>query len=355
MEDVSVVTIVAGGGFVLGLFFGAVVFATNFCTMGSISDILTFGDHRRFRAWLLAVAVALIGSQALDAAGLIDLGSSIYPTSRFNYLGNIVGGLVFGFGMVFAGGCASRNLVRVGGGDLRSLVVLLFIGIFGYMTQRGLFALGRVEIEEFAVVDLSEFGFADQTLGGFLASMGLQVSTATAAVSVLLALALLIYCFKDAAFRTSARNMAAGFAIGLSVVAGWWVTGVLGADDFDPTQLASLTFVGPAGNSIVYLMTFSGATIDFGIATVGGTIAGAFLTALATGRFHPTSFADVADTVRNMAGGALMGIGGVIAMGCTVGQAITGISTLAVGSVLAFVAIVVGAVVGLKVMERMLV
>lgn len=355
MEDVSVVTVVAGSGFALGLIFGAVVFATNFCTMGSISDILTFGDHRRFRAWLLAIAVAMIGSQALDAAGFFDLGESIYPTPRFNFVGNIVGGLLFGFGMVFAGGCASRNLVRVGGGDLRSLVVLIFIGIFGYMTLRGLIALGRVEIEELVVVDLGKWGLADQTISGLLASAGMAEGTATVVVTAVLALALLAYCFKDAAFRTSPRNVIAGLAIGSCVVAGWWITGVAGADDFDPTQLASLTFVAPSGDALVYLMTFSGATINFGIATVGGTIAGAFLAALLTGRFHPTSFADVSDTLRNMAGGALMGIGGVVAMGCTVGQAITGISTLALGSVLAFIAIVVGAVIGLKTMERMLV
>ncbi|MCC2111280.1 MAG: YeeE/YedE family protein [Hyphomicrobiales bacterium] len=354
MEDLSINTVVALYGFGLGLVFGAIVLATNFCTMGSISDILTFGDHRRFRAWLLAAATALIGAQVMHRFGVIDLGASIYPIPRFNYVGNIVGGLMFGFGMVFAGGCASRNLARVGAGDLRSLFVLLFIGIFGYMTLRGLIALGRVEIEEKVVVDLAASGIDDQTIGGLLAGLGPDAALLNTVAAIVVAAAILVYCFGNAAFRGSPKNIIAGLGIGLCVVAGWWITGVVGADEFDPTPLASLTFVAPTGNSIIYLMTFSGATIDFGIATVGGTILGAFIAALATRRFNLTSFADVGDTLRNMFGGAFMGVGGVVALGCTVGQAITGVSTLAVGSFLAFAAIVLGAVIGLKTMERML-
>ncbi len=354
MDDLSINVVVALYGFGLGLVFGAIVLATNFCTMGSVSDILTFGDHRRFRAWLLAAATALIGAQIMHHFGFIDLDASIYPTTQFNYAGNIVGGLMFGFGMVFAGGCASRNLARVGGGDLRSLVVLLFIGIFGYMTMRGLIGVGRVEIEERVVVDLASVGIPDQTIGGLLAGYGLDAGLANTVAAAVVAAAILYYCFGNAAFRGSPRNIIAGLGIGLCVIGGWYITGVAGADDFDPTPLASLTFVAPTGNAVIYLMTFSGATIDFGIATVGGTILGAFVAALATRRFSLTSFADVGDTLRNMFGGALMGVGGVVALGCTVGQAMTGVSTLAVGSFIAFTAIVVGAVIGLKTMERML-
>ncbi len=355
MEDLSVTTVVGTAGFLIGLVFGAIVLRTNFCTMGGISDMMTFGDTRRFRAWLLAVAVALAGTQALRYAGLVDLTQSIYLTTSFNWVGNIVGGLMFGFGMVLAGGCTSRNLARVGSGDIRSLIVLVTVGIFAYMTLRGLIAIGRVEVEALVTTDLAAAGLASQSTGEILAALtGLDAGLTDLFVFAVVLAALLVAVFVSRPFRSSPLHIVSGLGVGLCVVAGWWATGVLGADDFDPTPLASLTFVAPTGNALQYLMTFSGATINFGIATVGGTIVGAFLTAIVTGRFRISTFADVPDTLRNLAGAILMGVGGVVALGCTVGQAITGVSTLALGSIIAFAAIVAGGVAGIKYMERAL-
>ena len=355
MDELPVTTVVATAGFIIGIVFGAIVFRTNFCTMGSISDMLSFGDSRRFRAWLLSIAVALAGAQGLQYAGLVDLSQSIYLTPSFNWVGNIVGGLMFGFGMVLAGGCASRNLARVGSGDIRSLIVLTVMGIFAYMTLRGLIAVGRVEIETLVTTDLTQAGLSSQGLGEIVAGLtGLDAATAHAAVFAIVLALLLIASFASKAFRSSPVHILSGLGIGLCVVAGWWATGVLGADEFDPTPLASLTFVAPTGNALQYLMTFSGSSINFGIATVGGTILGAFLAAVAMGRFRLTTFADVPDTLRNFVGAMLMGVGGVVALGCTVGQAITGVSTLALGSMLAFAAIVAGGIAGIKYMERAL-
>jgi len=135
------------GGLVLGFLFGAIVFRTNYCAMGSLSDIFNFGDWRRFRAWILAATTALIGAQLLQWAGIVALDKSMYLTPSLSWVGHIVGGLIFGFGMVFAGGCPSRNLSRAGGGDLRALVTLIVLGLFAYMTIGGIFAPLRAAIE----------------------------------------------------------------------------------------------------------------------------------------------------------------------------------------------------------------
>jgi hypothetical protein len=146
--------------------------------------------------------------------------------------------------------------------------------------------------------------------------------------------------------------MAAGAIIGILVPAAWYATGVIGYDDFDPTPLGSFTFVNPTGESIMYLMTFSGATINFGIAVVGGVIAGAFVMAMATRSFQIESFTDANDMIRHLIGAALMGTGGILAMGCTIGQGITGMSTLALGSLIALAAIIAGGVYGMKYLEE---
>ena len=346
------VTLMALAGLVIGFGFGFVIERTNFCTMGAISDAATFGDFRRFRAWMLAMAVAIVGAQALQAGDLIDLGRSIYLTANFGWLGAIVGGLLFGFGMTIAGGCGTRNLVRFGAGDLRSLVVVLVLGIFAYMTLRGLTGLVRVGLEGATNVDLAAAGVDSQGIGALLGSVfGSSVETMNLIVAAILVLGLLGWCFMDSAFRASPRNVVAGLGVGLAIVAGWYATGVLGFDDFEPAPLTSLTYVAPTGNALVYLMTFTGATINFGIASVGGVVLGAFVSAVLRKNFHLATFADVQDMLRNITGGALMGFGGVLALGCTIGQGLTGISTLALGSVIAILAIVAGGIAGLKYIE----
>lgn len=352
MDDLSITTLMGIGGFVVGALFGALTYRTNFCTMGSISDAVSFGDFSRARAWMLAIAVAILGSQILYVSGTVDLAKSIYLGPSLRWFSNILGGLVFGFGMVLASGCPARNLARVGGGDLKALVVLIFVGMFGYMTMRGLIAPGRVQIEDATNVDLSQLGIPDQHVGSFIAQ-GLSVSGTQAHIilAVLVSALLAAFCFSNAEFRRSAGLVAVGLGAGVLVTAGWWVTGVLGADEFEPVPLASLTFIAPAGDGLQYLMTYTGATISFGIASVAGAIAGAFIAALAGRTFQMTSFYDKSDTLRHMIGGAMMGVGGVFALGCTIGQGITGMSTLSLGSVMALASIVLGGYMGLKYME----
>ena len=353
MSELPTNTIVAIGGFGLGLVFGAVAQQTNFCTMGGISDLVLMGDGRRFRAWMLAIAVAIIGTQALHFAGVIDIDKSIYLTSNLGWLGAILGGAMFGFGMTQTGGCGSRTLVRLGAGNLKSLVVVIVLAVVAYMTLRGLLALLRVRLESVANVDLKALGLDNQNLGEMAAAaVGLPSRVTRAAAAVALALAFLVFCFKDKAFRRSAPNIAAGLIIGLTVVGGWVVTGVLGADEFNPTPLASVTFVAPVGDGLQYLMTFTGSTINFGIAVVGGVVAGSFLMALASRTFRIESFTDRGDLARHLGGATLMGAGGVLALGCTIGQGITGMSTLALGSVLAWLSILAGGYAGIKRLEE---
>lgn len=347
---------VGWGGLIIGVVFGYIVYRTNFCTMGSISDILSFGDFRRFRSWLLAGATGILGVAVVQSLEVADLNQSRYLSPSFAWGANIAGGLLFGFGMVFSGGCVSRNLVRAGSGDLRSTVVLIITGIFAYMTIGGLIGPVRVALFSAPTLDLANMGLSSQSLGSvFSALTGIdQAVTSTIAV-IAIAGAILIYCFMDSGFRTSPQHIWAGVGLGLCVVAGWFLT-ALAFDDFAeiPVQLVSLSFVRPAGDSLEYLMRYTALSAPgFGIVTTVGTLIGGFLGALSMKRLHLTTFADKSDTLRNMFGAALMGIGGVLALGCTVGQAMTGFSTLAVGSIVTFVFIVVGGVAGIKTMENL--
>ncbi len=353
MEELSVVAKVGWLGFALGMVFGATAQRTNFCTMGAISDMVMMEDRNRFRAWMLAVAVGIAVSQGMHLAGLIDLNKAIYLTPNLGWAGAIIGGLMFGFGMTQAGGCGSKTLIRLGAGNLKSLYVAIVLGIVAYMTLRGLIALARTALEGATNVDLKVAGIVNnQGIPDFLSLAGLDAGTARMIAAAVAVLGLLWYCFKDADFRDSKRDMVAGLIIGLTVPAGWAITGIAGFDEFEPTPLFSLTFVAPVGNGIQYLMTFTGATIDFGVASVGGVIAGSFLAAIAAREFRVESFTDASDMIRHTVGAALMGAGGVMALGCTIGQGLTGISTLAVGSVLAMGSIMLGGVLGIKYLEE---
>jgi hypothetical protein len=344
--------VLAVGGFLIGAVFGAIVFRTNFCTMGSISDIVNLGDWRRFRAWLLAIATAIVGVQWLQHIGVVPLGKSMYLSANLNWVGNILGGLMFGFGMVFAGGCASRNLARVGGGDLRSLFVLVVLGLFGYMTIGGVLGPARAALEQATAVNL---GLADQSLTS-IAGAALRLNAATAGfmttaivVGILLAASLM-----DESFRSSPVDIIAGIGVGICVVAGWALTG-LAFDELAerPVQPISLTYVRPTGDTLEWLQRYTAlGWPGFGVASVFGAVFGAFVAAKAMGRFKLTTFSDKGDTIRSLMGAALMGTGGVLALGCTVGQGITGLSTLALGSFITFAGLVIGGVWGMKMLER---
>ena len=355
MDELLVAHVVALWGFGIALAFGMVANKTQFCTMGALSDWVNFGSLTRFRAWLLAMAVAIALSQAMQLMGWIDLSTAIYRSSNFGWLGNSVGGLLFGIGMTLGSGCGQRTLVRVGGGNLKSLVVLLVLGITAYMTLRGLLAVVRIEVFQRTNLDLASYGVTDQGLTTLLAYvLDTEPWIVSVTVSVLVVLTLLWFVFKDGAFRASGENMLVGAALGLLVASAWYVTGVIGFDDFDPVPFESVTFIAPVGNAINYLMTWTGSTIGFGIAVVFGILCGSLFYALASGGFRIETFSDRADMINHLIAGVLMGFGGVLALGCTVGQGVAGISTLSVGAILATGAIMLGSVVTAKVQYHML-
>jgi len=347
---------VVGLGFALAFVLGATAQRTHFCTLGAISDWVNFGDAARMRMWLLAIAVAMIGANGLHAAGLVDLGRSIYTGALFNWAGYLVGGLCFGAGMVLASGCGAKTLVRIGAGNLKSLVVLLCLGLSAAMTLRGLFAQWRVQWLQPLSVDFGRWSLPSQDLPTLLAG-GAASRTLSVAVAVVLAAALLAFVLSSRDFRRNREAIAGGLLVGLVVAAGWYVTGSLGyrenPDTLEMTFYAtnsraaeSFSFVAPVAYTLELLMMWTDRSlgVTFGIAAVLGVIAGSAVMALATGSFRWESFTSAADMRAHLLGGVLMGFGGVTAMGCTIGQGLSGLSTLALGSFATVVAIVAGAV-----------
>jgi uncharacterized protein len=344
--------------FALTLVFGFVAQRTNFCTMGAVADIANFGDWTRMRQWLLAIGVAIVASSALAASGLIDPGKSLYATPRFTLLGYVVGGLLFGFGMVLAGGCGSKTLVRVGGGSLKALVVFLVLGVTAYMTLRGVLGVFRVSVIEPVGLRLA----STQDLPTLAAAAtGLARPTLQWLLGLAIGGALIAFALGKREFRQW-ENLLAGFGVGGVIAAIWYVSGHLGHLAEHPETLEeaflatnsgrmeSLSFVAPMAYVLDWLMFFSDKSkvLTLGIVAVFGMVLGSAVAALITRSFRWEGFGNTEDTANHLAGGALMGFGGVTAMGCTVGQGLSGVSMLAVGSFIALGAIIVGALLALR-------
>jgi len=359
VNPAAIATTVAWGGFVLAFIFGAVANKTNFCTMGAVSDLVNMGDWGRMRMWLLAIAVAILGASALQLAGVVDLSKSIYLGANLPWLSYLVGGLAFGVGMTLGSGCGGKTLIRIGGGSLKSLVVFVLLGISAYATLKGLFGAFRVAVLDPVSITLP----TGQDLPSLLArAFGADKKTMLMLVSAIVAGFLLLFVFKDRDFRGNFDGMLGGVVAGLVVVGGWYVSGKLGYLAEDPNtlqeafiatntgRLESLSFVAPQAYGLELLMFWTDASriVTFGIASAIGVVAGSAAYALASGNFRWESFRDAGDTANHMIGGVLMGFGGITAMGCTIGQGISGFSTLALGSMLTFVSIIAGAALTMK-------
>jgi uncharacterized protein len=341
MPDTVNIAVLAG--LVVGLIYGAVGLLSGFCMMSSLRGWWAEGDGRLVRTYALAIGVAIAASQLLAARGLVDLGKSIYLQPTFSAPLMFFGGLLFGYGMVLSNGCGSRALVLLGRGNLRSFVVVIVLGIFAAMTLKGLIAPARI-----AAVQVSQVTTKLTSVPALLSIAGLNETYARMVAASVISAALIIFAFAHAPFRRSPGQIAAGFLVGLLIAAGWFATGHLGADDFNPTPVASLTFVAPIADCLQYVMLSTGSTLNFGIATVGGVFAGSLLTALATSRFHWEGYQSPRHMLRSAGGAALMGTGGVIAFGCSIGQGLTGLSTLALPSFVAVAGIMLGTAAGLR-------
>jgi uncharacterized protein len=358
----SLAAVVVWGGFSLAFIFGAIANKTNFCTMGALSDIVNMGHWGRMRMWLLAIAVAMVGAGVLAYAGLVDLSKAVVQRPSLSWLSLLVGGLTFGVGMTLSGGCANKNLVRAGGGSVRSLVVLTFMAIAAYMTLKGLFGQWRASWLDPVALDLAALGWKDQSLATAVAQLsGLAPKSALLVTAAALVLALLVFVFKDKRFRANPTQIAGSLVIGSLVVAGWYISGHLGFGENPETleysffgtnsrTIESMSFVGPVAYGLELLMLWTDRSLHltFGIASVIGVMLGSAAYAITARRFRWEGFASLADLRNQLVGAVLMGFGGVTALGCTVGQGLSGVSTLAIGSFIAMASIIAGSVATLK-------
>ncbi|MDP1613044.1 MAG: YeeE/YedE family protein [Sulfuritalea sp.] len=338
--------------FVTGVVMGAVANKTNFCTMGAVSDWVNMGDTGRLRAWLLAIAVATLGVVVLEASGKAAIGTGTFPpyrTPNLAWLRYVLGGLMFGVGMTLASGCGNKTLVRIGGGNLKSLVVLAIAAVCAYaMLWTNFYDTVFGGMMSATTINLAAAGKASQALGD-LTGLG------NTAFGAALAVALLGFAFSSRDFRGNSDHILGGVVIGLAVIVGWYVTGgSMGAAwkefadfaDVKPLRVEtqSFTFMSPMGDLARYVMNPADTSlINFGIMALAGVIVGSLLYALITRSFRIEWFVNAGDFANHAIGAVLMGIGGVLSMGCTIGQGITGVSTLALGSVLTLMAIIAGA------------
>ncbi|VAW70269.1 Lipocalin-related protein and Bos/Can/Equ allergen [hydrothermal vent metagenome] len=369
--------------FAIAFFMGAIVNKTNFCTMGAVSDLVNIKDAGRMRSWMLAMAVAIIGVVIFEAGGFGSVDSTLppYRGSNFAWLEYILGGLMFGVGMTLGSGCGNKALIRIGGGNLKSIILFAVISVCAYFmvnpfpgSDATLYSLLFYPWTSPASVSLA----TQQDLGSILGqSLGTNTLTTRSIIGITLAVALLWFIFKSADFRSSFDNKLGGISVGAAVLAAWVATSSLviisadgeemswteyaSAESWDmmeddaearPRDVAvqSFTFINPIGQTMRYIMKgFDNAYVTFGLAAVLGVILGSFVWSLLSRSFRIEWFLNLKDFLTHLVGGVLMGIGGVLALGCTIGQGITGVSTLSIGSMLALVSIISGSAITMKI------
>jgi uncharacterized membrane protein YedE/YeeE len=344
--------------FIFSFLFGVIAQRTHFCTMGAVSDIVNMGDWQRMRQWALAAGVAMLGFGALTFLGKIDPSKTLYASSRIAWLSAIVGGLMFGFGMVLASGCGSKTLVRIGGGSLKSVVVFVVMGVAAFATLKGMPAVIRVAtVDQITINSVAASAISMPAIGLF----GIKIQLAQLLAAAFVGGVLIVWALLSKEFR-SFDNLLAGVGIGGVITAMWWASGSLGFVTEHPETLQeafvatnsgraeALSFVAPVAYTVDWFMFFSDKSkvITLGIASVFGVIAGSAVMALLSKNFRWEGFGSTEDVANHLVGATLMGIGGVTAMGCTVGQGLSGISTLSSMSFIAVAAIIAGAVLAFK-------
>lgn len=339
----AVPNIVLYAASLIGVVFGIAGLLSGFCLTSGLRNWWQEGDGRLIRSFALALAIAIAGTQALAGAGLVDLSRSIYLQPSFSAALILFGGLLFGYGMVAANACVSRALILLGRGNLRSLVVVIVVGVTAQMTLKGLAAPLRLAFLRWSEITLKSVALPD-----IMAAHGLDAALARLVAAAVVSVALLAFALTHAPFRKAYGLVAASVVIGLLIPAGWFATGYLGADPFNPAPVGSLTFVAPSADSLQYVMFSTGSTLSFGVVVVAGVLVGSFVTALVTRRFAIEGYTSARHMLRSIGGAALMGSGGAMAYGCTIGQGLTGLSTLALPSAVAGTGILLGAAAALR-------
>ena len=337
LETVPIGVLAALVGLLGGLVLGLAARLGDFCTLGALESAVYGRDLTRMRLWGVVLAVAILTTQFGAGAGVIDLSGTIYHTLEWNALGSIVGGLIFGYGMALAGNCGFGALVRFGGGDLRSLVVVVVMGIFGFIALSGPLAPLRVML--FPQPDAT----GPQGMVHDLGQLGLPPSLVIVAISA----TLLAWALSHRGLRKKPMMIAWGVAAGLAV--SWCFLGTtwLAVESLGEVTVEGPSFTAPVGRTLVFLMTSTAGGITFSVGSVVGVMTGALIGSMIRGLFRWEACEDPRELGRQVGGAALMGIGGVIAMGCSVGQGITGFAALAWSGPVTLIAIACGALVGL--------
>ena len=350
------------GGLVVGLVLGVVGQATRFCIRGAISDWVIFRGPARLVSWLLAIGVGAVCVQGLISTGLLDATRTVAWSDRLVWLSYLVGGLLFGYGMILSGGCPQRCLVKAGAGSLRAAVALVVLSIVALMTLRGAFAGVRAQYLDSVAWTLA----GPQDVGGILSrTFGVDAASLRWTLSLLLLAAVVAFAWR---VRRSldVAHWVGGVAVGLLLAAAFFLTGSVGflpehPQTLEPTWLGTqsrrpegLSFSAPLAGALDLLTMWSDrATVaTFGVTLMLGVLVGSHLSARLRGEFKLESFTTPKDLASHAAGAALMGFGGVTALGCSVGNGVTGLALLSVGSGLAVAGIVAGACLALKVEGR---
>jgi len=331
-------------GLLAGIVLGAVARRHRFCTLSSLERHWYAGDSKGLRTWILAAAVALFVTQLMNAANLLDLQGSFYLAPRLNIAGSAIGGILFGIGMALVGTCGFGALVSLGGGSLRSLIIVAVMGLAALSTQWGPLSILREQL--FQPMSISLGNATDQSIPVLLSTMtGLPIEWPV----TLLCLALLFFwVFRNPDFRHDGKAVASGIAIGLCVAFGWLATSQLGRRLFEPVQIESASFVLPPGQLIQNLVFTTGSTPDYGVGLVVGVVAGAALTARIDNDTRWEACDDARELGRHLGGALLMGFGGILAAGCTIGQGVSALSLLAVSAPIVLLSMALGARIGLS-------
>lgn len=330
------------GGFICGFAAGAAARYGRLCTMGAIEEVLVAHDSRALKAWGLALAVAIGTTQILSGTGLVHLTSSIYAGVQLSWLSALVGGVLFGLGMALVGTCSFGLIVRAGTGDLRAVLSALLVGIFAFAAIAGPLSFLRTFIGERGVIELPA------PHGTLLPALIADRYGAYAAVVVAtgVVLSLVVVALTDRRLWRRPRLLGGALLLGLSIAGGWLVTS-LSILNLDGVRAESLSFVAPVGRMLIEFMGGGVQGVEFGAATVVGVACGAFCVALAKDEIQWEAFDDAREMQRHILGAALMGLGGVLAKGCTIGQGMSAASALALSAPIVIVGIMIGAKLGL--------
>jgi len=330
LDTVESGTIAALIGLFGGLLLGLAARLGRFCSMGAIEDALYQGSDLRARQWGVAIGVALIGTGAMMSTGLFDPAMTAYLSMKWYPLASIGGGVMFGYGMALSGNCGFGALARLGGGDLRNFVIVTVMGLATYVTLNGPLAGLRVAL--FPPVPASS--------PPTFMHWGLSPYVAGAVV--------LVVALSSKAFRANGKLILWGAIVGLAIVSGWAGTAWLSHAAFEAEPVVSHTFAAPIGDAMFYTMTSSATSLNFGVGSVAGVLAGAAIGSLFKGHFRWEACEDPRELKRQILGAALMGIGAVVAFGCTVGQGLSAMSVLAYAAPVTVASIVAGAALGLR-------